>query len=181
MRLGKPSQANQVEQIRAERPEDAGTIRYVLEHAFVSGNEADLVELLRSADKAAVSLVAVVSERVVGHILFSEVSIGPGGSRYRGIGLAPVAVLTEFQNRGIGSRLIRRGLEECRNGGYHVAVVLGDPSFYVRFGFSRASGYGLNNEYGVDDAFMAIELTKGALMEVGGVVRYPPEFREAGC
>ena len=92
--------------------------------------------------------------------------------------LAPVAVLPDYQNRGIGSRLIREGLAACERGGCGFVVLLGEPAFYRRFGFDRADRCGLGNEYGADEAFMVLELKGGALSGRNGVVRYGPEFRE---
>ena len=168
-------------EIRQERPEDIAAIRHVLEQAFRGSNEANLVEMLREANKATISLVAICEGQLVGHILFSPVTIAPAKAGFNGIGLAPVAVLPEFQKRGIGSSLIREGLEECRRGGYDIVVVLGNPRFYSRFGFLRASDYGLGNEYSADEHFMAMELRIGALAEVSGMVKYQPEFKETGC
>jgi len=167
--------------IREERPEDAAVIRYVLEQAFRGSDEANLVEMLREANKAPISLVAIYDGQLVGHILFSPVTIAPAQPGFSGIGLAPVGVLPEFQRGGIGSSLIREGLEECKRAGYDLVVVLGNPRYYSRFGFSRASDYGLKNEYDADEAFMAMELRKGALAKVSGTVKYQPEFEEANC
>jgi putative acetyltransferase len=112
--------------------------------------------------------------------MFSPVTIAPEQAGFNGIGLAPVAVLPEFQKKGIGSHLICEGLERCRDAGYQIVVVLGDHTFYERFGFSRAGDYGLGNEYGVDEDFMAIELSEGALAQVTGTVKYQPEFGKTG-
>lgn len=166
--------------VRKERPEDGPAIRLVHEQAFGGSSEANLVEMLREANKAPISLVVTYDEQVVGHILFSPVTIAPAQPSFKCIGLAPVGVLPEFQRRGIGSLLIQAGLRECREAGYDIAVVLGDPIYYSRFGFSRAADYGLGNEYGVDEHFMAIEFRTGALAEVSGTVRYQPEFK-SGC
>jgi putative acetyltransferase len=89
--------------------------------------------------------------------------------------------LPEFQNRGIGSQLTQAGLDACRKAGYDVVVVLGHPSYYPRFGFSKAKDYGLDNEYNAQDAFMVMELKPGVLRGLAGLVQYAPEFREAGC
>ncbi len=167
-------------EIHRERPEDSAAIREVHEQAFGRPDEAHLVAKLREANKWPISLVAIYDERVVGHILLSPVTIAPAQAGFNGIGLAPVAVLPEFQKRGIGSSLIRAGLEECEKAGYDIVVVLGDPRFYSRFGFSRASDFGLGNEYGADEHFMAI-VREGALAEVGGLVKYHPEFENASC
>lgn len=137
-----------------------------------------MVEALHAADAAPVSLVAVdgSSGDVVGHVLFSPVEIDNGGSGIRVVGLAPVAVLPEYQRKGVGSRLIRAGLEACREAAYDAVVLLGEPSYYSKFGFRRARDYDLSNEYGVDHEFMVVKLRSGALAGSVGTVRYRPEF-----
>ena len=159
---------------------DAEAVREVHLKAFAGReDEARLVESLHEADAAPVSLVAVVSGSsggVVGHVLFSSVEIDNGGSNIRVVGLAPVGVLPEYQGLGVGSRLIRAGLEACREAGYDAVVLLGEPDYYSSFGFERASDHDFGNEYGVDDYFMVVELRSGALAGSGGTVRYRPEF-----
>ena len=165
--------------IRDEQPGDAAFVRRVHREAFGGDVEVRLVDLLRERNKALVSLVAVIASEVVGHVLFSAVTINDATRRVRSIGLAPVAVLPGSQRKGIGSSLIREGLDRCQREGYDLAVVLGDPAYYSRFGFRAANGFGLENEYGVSDEFMVLELTDGAVKGVTGLVRYPPEFKEA--
>jgi len=172
--------------VRPYRVEDAIAVRGVHARAFAGRwEEARLVDMLHASGAAPVSLVAATSEtdgRLVGHILFSPVRIDRRGSDPpMMVGLAPVGVLREYQGRGIGSRLIRDGLEACREAGYAAAVVLGEPGYYSRFGFERASGKGLGNEYGTDEYFMVAELGNGGLDGVGGMVRYREEFREVGA
>ena len=77
--------------------------------------------------------------------------------------------------------LAHKGLKKCAAAGFEIAVVLGNPYYYSRFGFSRASLYGLGNEYDTDEHFMAMELKDGTLDKVSGIVRYSPEFEECGC
>ena len=113
---------------------------------------------------------------VIGHVLFSPVKIDNSGSNICVVGLASVGVLPEYQGQGVGSHLIRAGLEACREADYDAVVLLGEPGHYSRFGIERASGHGLGNEYGVDDYFMVVELRSGALAGSGGTVRYRPEF-----
>jgi len=168
-------------EIRDERPDDIAAIRNVNERAFGSSAEARLVDQLRAANKAVISLVAQHGNQVVGHILFSPVTVANAPESFRGAGLAPMSVLPEFQNQGIGSRLIRDGLIACRAAGYDVVVVLGHVGYYSRFGFAKAMDYGLENEYDASDAFMVLELRKGALERIGGLVKFALEFREAGC
>jgi len=165
-------------EIRAERPGDEAAIRHVNEHAFGAPGEARLVDQLRAAHKAVVSLVAVRGDDLVGHILFSPVTIAEAPPSLRAVGLAPMAVLPEYQHQGIGSRLVNEGLAACRAAGYDAVVVLGHVGFYPRFGFSKAGDAGLENEYGATDAFMVRELRGGALTHVSGLVTYAPEFRE---
>ena len=165
--------------VRQERPEDVAGIRHVNEQAFGQPAEADLVDLLRARDKVILSLVAAQGDLIVGHILFSPVMIESEGNLFAAAGLAPMAVLPELQKQGIGSQLVKHGLEQCRKTGYECVVVLGHAEYYPRFGFVPASRYGLKCEYDVpDEVFMAIELREGALKGRAGIARYEPEFKE---
>jgi|TARA_Y100000310_G_C20692559_1_gene823291 putative acetyltransferase len=167
--------------IRSERSEDVGGIADVVQKAFGGSDEANLVRILRDANKAVVSLVAVDNGRVVGHAMFSEVFIDPPHESFEGVGLAPLSVPAEIKARWVGSKLVREGLNRCALAGYNVAVVLGSTRYYPRFGFSRASDFGLGNEYGEVEHFMAMELIRGALARVSGTVKYQPEFQETNC
>ena len=165
--------------IRAEQAGDVDAVRRVNELAFGRPEEAALVDALRRAADPHISLVAADGGRVVGHVFFSPVSIEPGDSSVAAMGLAPMAVLPEYQRRGVGSLLVREGLEECRRAGCVAVVVLGHPEYYPRFGFVPASRFGLRSEYPApDEAFMALELAPGALAGRRGLVKYRPEFGE---
>lgn len=162
---------------RAETAGDREAVRRVNELAFGRPGEANLVDALRAAGGPHVSLVAEEAGRVVGHIFFSPVSFGPGGEGVAAMALGPMAVLPETQRRGVGSRLVRAGLEECRRLGAGAVVVLGHADYYPRFGFARASAKGLRCKWPVgDEHFMAAELRPGALDGVRGLVEYRPEF-----
>lgn len=164
--------------IRPEREHDAVDVREVNERAFGGDLEARIVDALRGSD-GSISLVATLDGRVVGHILFTPVTIEPPETRIRVAGLAPMAVRPEFQRTGIGSALVRAGLDECRRHGYAAVVVVGHPEYYPRFGFVQAHTRNLRYVDEVPrEAFMAIELEPGALPAGGGVVRYRPEFSE---
>lgn len=164
--------------IRAETPGDYAAVRGVNEAAFGRAGEADLVEALRKSGGPYVSLVAEAEGKIVGHIFFSVVLIESDSSTaFAAMGLAPMAVLPEWQNQGIGSELVRRGLEECVRRQQEVVVVLGHPEYYPRFGFVPAKRKGLGCQYPVpDDVFMVLELREGALAGRQGMVRYGPEF-----
>jgi putative acetyltransferase len=163
--------------IRHEKPEDRQAIRTVLRQAFDSSEESGLVDALRKRGAITLSLVALEKEVLVGHILFSPVTIDSGPSSSRVLGLGPMAVLPDHQRKGIGSRLTRVGLEECGRLGHEIVVVLGYPAFYTRFGFSPASLHDIKCEFDVpDDVFMVMELREGALSKTSGTAKYQPEF-----
>ena len=163
--------------VRAEEPRDAIAVDAVNQAAFGRADEGRLVAALRAAGAVTLSLVAEAGGAVVGHILFSGVTIATGGDELAAVGLGPMSVLPVYQGRGVGSLLVRAGLEEVRRRGYGAAVVLGHADYYPRFGFVRAREFGLRCEFGCpDEAFMALELRPGALAGRGGLVRYRPEF-----
>jgi putative acetyltransferase len=165
--------------IRPERPEDASRIRHVNELAFGQPAEADLVERLRQACTDLLSLVAA-DDAVVGHILFTSVVVESEGRAVLGMGLAPMAVLPDRQRQGIGSQLVRRGLDFLRERGCPFVVVVGHPEYYPRFGFEPASLHGLASQWeGVPDAaFMVLILDVHAMVGVSGVAKYRDEFNE---
>ncbi|UXI65837.1 GNAT family N-acetyltransferase [Tahibacter amnicola] len=126
--------------IRGECPDDSLAIRQVTDAAFQratrsNGREGVIVDDLRGAGALTVSLVATSDGRVVGHIAFSPVLID--GRDEGWFGLGPVSVLPEQQRRGIGAALITDGLARLKARGARGCVVLGEPSYYQRFGFKR--------------------------------------------
>lgn len=162
--------------IRDERPADAERIRAVNLAAFETSTEADLVEALRRQATPIVSLVAEEDEAIAGHILFSPVTLGsaPGLAL---MGLAPMAVVPSRHRQGIGSSLVREGLERCRRIEAAAVVVLGHPEYYPRFGFVPAARLALRCGYDVpDEVFMVLELREGALAGISGTIRYHPAF-----
>jgi putative acetyltransferase len=161
--------------VRAETPEDQEAIREVNRKAFGRDDEARLVDALRDGGYARLSLVAEEGGRIVGHVLFSDLSIITEADTLHALALAPVAVLPERQRQGIGSRLIQEGLRACAKAGHQAVVVLGHADYYPRFGFSAGLAERLKSPFS-GPAFMAMELTPGALAGVTGKVRYPPPF-----
>jgi len=165
--------------IRSENPADADAIRRVNELAFGQPAEADLVERLRRNCPDSVSLVAE-DDTVVGHILFTPVTIESNGRRVVGMGLAPMAVLPDRQRQGVGSQLVNRGLSILRGRGCPFVVVVGHPEYYPRFGFEPASVHGLASQWeGMPDAaFMVLVLDVSTMAGVAGVAKYRDEFNE---
>jgi putative acetyltransferase len=146
--------------------------------AFPTAGEANLVDKLRQAGKATISLVAESDDhQVIGHVLFTPVEMQPANP-CRGMGLGPLAVLRDYQNTGVGAALCKAGLEECRRLMVDYVVVLGDPNYYRRFGFTPAAQFNLMNEFGAGPAFQAQELTPDCLKNLHGLVQYASEFSE---
>jgi putative acetyltransferase len=163
--------------IRIEQRDDLVAVRETNEQAFGTTTEARLVDRLRDSSDC-ISLVATIGDQVVGHILFTPVTIEPE-TIVRVAGLAPMAVRPEYQRVGIGSQLVRAGLEECRKRGYAAVVLVGHPKFYPRFGFVPGHTKGLKCEFAVPpEVFMALELNEAALAGVAGLIRYRPEFSD---
>jgi putative acetyltransferase len=163
--------------IRPEIPGDHAVIREVNRLAFGGEVEARLVDALRAGGYLRVSLVAEEAGRVVGHILFSDLSIVTPQGVVEALALAPLAVVPDRQRQGIGSALVRTGLRACTEQGHRIVVVVGHPEFYPRFGFTAERARRLRSPY-AGPAFMASELVPGALGAVEGEVRYPPPFED---
>jgi putative acetyltransferase len=164
---------------RAETAEDYDATHEVNTLAFGREVEARLVENLRRLPDfiPELSLVGIEAGQVVGHILFSPLVIETQDGAVPALALAVLAVRPEFQNQGVGSALVRDGLERCRALGHRIVVVVGHPAYYPRFGFSPARAQGLEVPFPVpNEAFLALELVPGALHGVAGMVRYPPPF-----
>ena len=167
-------------QVREESDADSSAVRIVHEQAFRGDTEPRLVEMLRESGRVVLSLVAMVANQVVGHTLFSPVTIDVPSGDSRWAALGPIGVLPDYQGRGIGSRLVREGLAGCRERGCDAVVLLGEPEYYSRFGFVPASEHRLTSEYGAGPAFQAVELIAGSLgvSSETRVVYYGRRFRD---
>jgi putative acetyltransferase len=178
---GRAEQGMQMIVIRRETPEDHQQIHSVNEAAFEDSAEAKIVDALRESCPEALSLVAEDQGQVVGHIFFSPVTIEWSGAVIKGMGLAPMAVRPDRQKQGIGSRLVKAGLEILENQGYAYIIVVGHPGYYPKFGFEPASNYNLTCQWeGVpDEAFMIVVNDPSVLDGVTGVARYRDEFDQA--
>jgi predicted N-acetyltransferase YhbS len=165
-------------EIRQERAADHEAVYALNAAAFDQKDESDLIERIRKGKYFVpeLSLVAELDGRIVGHILFSKIKI-KGETESESLALAPMAVLPEFQRRGIGGSLVNRGLEMAKALGFESVIVLGHAEYYPRFGFEKASKWEIACPFEVpDEVFMAIELIEGALSGKAGTVIYPPEF-----
>lgn len=163
-------------QIREETATDLAAIRDVNRRAFGREGEARLVDRLREDGLVVTSLVAVEDGLVVGHILFTDLTIETDRGDVAAATLAPLAVIPERQRAGIGSALTQRGLVVCRERGKAAVVLVGHPTYYPRFGFSAELAQSIRSPYsGAGEAWMALELTPGALAG-GGETRFPAAF-----
>lgn len=165
--------------IRPETPADFAAVCEINRQAFGREVEVRLVERLRESPGhiPELSLVAERDGAVVGHILFSPIAIEMGAGRVPTLMLAPLAVRPEHQRQGIGSQLVRAGLEACARLGHTSVIVVGHGSYYPRFGFVRARPHGLETAFECpDEAFMLIELVPGALDGVRGTIRLSAAF-----
>jgi putative acetyltransferase len=162
--------------VRPEQEKDRLGVHAINVAAFGTSSEANLVDALREQAEPVVSLVAEDNGALVGHIMFSPVSLA-GHPGLKVMGLAPMAVVPEHQRKGIGSALVRKGLEQCEQLGFVAVVVLGHPQYYPRFGFSPSTRFGIDSEYKVpEEVFMAMALKPAALDGKAGTVRYHAAF-----
>lgn len=166
--------------IRQERIEDYKEVYEVVKKTFeqaehTDGNEQNLVDALRKGDAFVpeLSLVAEEDNKIIGHILFTEVKVGKDTL----LGLAPVSVLPGYQKKGIGGKLIEAGHRIAREMGYRGIVLLGYPAYYPKFGYKPSVNFGIKPSFEIPaEFFMAVELEKGSLDGVEGVVQYAKEF-----
>lgn len=170
--------ANDIE-IRVEQPSDYAAIDEVHEMAFSRPDEGILVDKIRKSDTyiPELSFVALIDGKIVGHVLFSIVHID-AEQKKPVLALAPLAVLPEYQNKGVGSKLTLHGIKRARELGWRAMIVLGQATYYPRFGFEPAHKYGIQCPFPLNDpgAFMAMELQEDSLVDSMGAVVYPDFF-----
>ncbi|TNV75306.1 hypothetical protein FGO68_gene14817 [Halteria grandinella] len=167
----------EVSTIRPEQPKDISLIYTLLTSCFPTDAEARLVDALRGSGNLKISLVYLTPDNIlVGYVAFSPVSID--GESQLGISLAPVAVHENYRKKGIAFQLIDEGLRLCEDMSYKWSCVLGDPKYYGRFGYERASKHGLGDEYEGGEAFQVMKIGEnGAVPKTKGIVKYVKEFQ----
>lgn len=170
--------------VRYEEAADIPVVHNVVFRAFQSQEEPHLVDRLREEGAAALSLVAEVDGKIVGHVLFSPMTLDPENPAYqdRVFGLAPLAVLPEYQKTGIGTSLVQRGLSLGITRRWKLVFVLGDPAYYSRFGFEQASRFNFFSEYDAPlEAFSVVSLDPAGLAAgPATLASYHPVFKEIG-
>ena len=158
-------------EIRVAAARDLSAVLAVERAAFGGTVEADLVAALLAGEAFVpdLSLVAECGASIVGHVLFTRSGVGTAEAAL----LAPLAVAPESQGRGIGGALVRAGLARAAELGFDVALVLGHPGYYPRFGFEPAEPHGIMPPYPVDpsEAWMVAELRPGSLKDAVGTTR----------
>jgi predicted N-acetyltransferase YhbS len=172
--------------IRQETEKDYEITETVVETAFKNEDHSDhkeqfLVAKLRKSNVFVpeLTLVAETNEEIVGHIMLTKLLIKDGEMEYESLAMAPVSVIPEYQNRGIGSQLIRQSIKKSKEMGFNSVIVLGHEKYYPRFGFRPASKWEIKAPFEIPDkSFMALELEVGSLDGVKGTVVYGKEFFE---
>jgi predicted N-acetyltransferase YhbS len=165
--------------IKPEEKQDYGSIEIVNDIAFKQKNESILINKLREKPDFIpnLSLVAKYQNEIIGHILFFPVKIIAKESACITLSLAPMSIHPDFQNKGIGSLLIKSGLEQAKKEGFSSIIVIGHPNYYPRFGFLPASKWGIMVPFDVpDNVFLALELYEDELAKCHGMVDFPKEY-----
>ena len=170
--------------IRQETPEDYLEVFNVVEAAFKTMPFSDqteqfLVERLRKSESfiPELSLIAEKEGEIVGHILLTKIKIVSEQNSFDSLTLAPVSVKPEYQNQGIGGQLIKTAHEKAKELGFKSVVLLGHKDYYPRFGYEKASKYGIELPFDVpEEHCMVVELVENGLKEVSGIVEYDKEF-----
>ena len=166
--------------IRLETPADIDAI-YAIEAAAFEGNEhADLVNRLRADEALLLSHVAELNDAIVGHAAYTLLTITDGDCVFRFPGLGPISVDPRHQGIGIGSALVRAGLQAMRDMGYGLLFLVGNPSYYSRFGFQPAQPFGFTSDYvepdGPHEHFRVAVLDERLPGKARGHVRFHPAF-----
>jgi putative acetyltransferase len=165
--------------LRGERPADFDAIYEINQKAFPTDAEAKLINELRKCKNyvKGLSIVAVEEDKILGHAMFTRAFIVNRGRRFNCLALGPMAVLPEYQRKGIGGKLMEEGLERAKENGYKAIFVLGHAEYYPKFGFIPASTKKIRTRFTApDENFMILELVPNALKGIVGLAEYAREF-----
>lgn len=170
--------------IRTEHKGDIESVHQLLLRAFGGQHEKILMERLRKDPEIdpELSIVAEDDGIVIGHIMFSPATLNDGGTLHKVAALGPLAVLPEYQRRGVGRQLITEGKKRCGAHGYPLVFLFGHKDYYPRFGFvqARAHGFEIRQFTVPDEVFMVAELQQGALESMQGEFRFHSAFEGLG-
>jgi predicted N-acetyltransferase YhbS len=163
-------------EIRNERetdyPETENITREAFWDVYKPGCDEHLVLHQLRLSKAFVpelDFVACDNGKVIGNIVYSKAVVKDGDNESEVLCMGPLCVLPEYQNKGIGSLLLRTTLEKATSLGFRAVIIYGNPPYYHKFGFVSAEAFGIKTKEGLNfDAFMALELYKGALEGITG-------------
>ncbi|MGL5331084.1 MAG: GNAT family N-acetyltransferase [Peptostreptococcaceae bacterium] len=172
--------------IRCEIEEDYSIVEDIVRKSFENveysdNKEHNLVRRLRHSTEfiKGLSLVAEMNNEVVGYALLTKINIKDDENCHESLGLAPVSVLPEYQNKGVGKALINEAIEKSKKLGFNSIVVLGHPDYYSKFGFKKSSEFSIKAPFDVDDeVFRVLELKEGSLSNIKGTVEYSKAFSE---
>lgn len=173
--------------IKQEESTELSEICKLIEVAFANMQESDhqehlLVDRLHKSDTYIPELLLVAKTdkgEIVGYILLTKVEIVSGSEVHTSLAVAPLAILPEYQNKGIGGMLLMEAHKRAASLGYGTAVLLGHKDYYPRFGYREAIKYGIEFPFDVPSEYcMVIELIPDTLHNVNGIVRYPSVFFE---
>ena len=168
--------------ISIEQPIYYDAIDEINNLAFGQPQETGLIRSLRKLNDyiPELSLIAFNDDDAIGHILFFPIVIISDDREFQTLSLAPMAVVPEYQNKGMGGELVRHGLSQANKLGFNSVLVLGHPNYYPRFGFEKAGKWNIKCPWEApDEAWMAIELKAGALVGKAGMAVFPKEYEEA--
>jgi len=155
---------------------DLNDVLRIQKEAFGHDEESNLVNSLMRDDSAKplVSLLAIDNGEAVGHILFTKVWVTGREKSVSAMILAPLAILPHAQNKGIGGKLIKEGLEQLSKSKVDLVFVLGHPGYYPRYGFKPAGALGFEAPYPIAeknaDAWMVQELKSGVIENISGKI-----------
>ncbi len=166
--------------VRQEQQGDFKLIYDLVKVAFATarvsnGQEQDFVEKLRDSENyiPELALVAEEDQKLIGHIMLTKSHISDRGSQQKTLLLAPISVVLEYRNRGVGSRLISRSFELARDMGHKSVFLVGDPAYYRRFGFRKSVEYGIKCPDDIPEEYvLACELVPGALSGISGTISF---------